>query len=130
MKPSPRVLIVDDDQVIATTLRMILNRSGFDAVEAFSGPQALELASGSPFDVLVTDVMMEPMNGAELAKAFCLLYPDAQIFLISGTTEAASTVLADFNCEQAFPLLKKPIYPGDLIEKLRAATASSVQVAP
>ena len=119
MSKKPRVLIVDDDQVIATTLSMILNRSGFDAVEAFSGPQALELAAASSFDILVTDVMMEPLNGVELAKAFCELYPHARIFLISGTTEAAATILADFECTHSFPLLKKPIYPADLIERLR-----------
>jgi CheY-like chemotaxis protein len=128
MTLNPRVLIVDDDQVIATTLSMILNRSGFVAVEAFSGPQALELARVSSFDILVTDVMMEPMNGVELAKAFCEIYPEAQIFLISGTTEAAATVLADFECEQAFPLLKKPIYPGDLIELLRVRCSSSASL--
>jgi|KBSMisStandDraft_5_1062788.scaffolds.fasta_scaffold01097_8 CheY-like chemotaxis protein len=125
MSTKPGVLIVDDDQVIATTLSMILNRSGFDAVEAFSGPQALELARTSRFDILVTDVMMEPMNGVELAKAFCAMYPGAQIFLISGTTEAAATVLEDFDCEHAFPLLKKPIYPGDLIERLRMVSSSA-----
>jgi len=128
MTLNPRVLIVDDDQVIATTLSMILNRSGFVAVEAFSGPQALELARVSSFDILVTDVMMEPMNGVELAKAFCEIYPEAQIFLISGTTEAAATVLADFECEQAFPLLKKPIYPDDLIELLRVRSSSSASL--
>jgi CheY-like chemotaxis protein len=123
MSTKPRVLIVDDDQVIATTMSMILNRSGFDSVEAFSGPQALELAAASRFDILVTDVMMEPMNGVELARAFCELYPNAQIFLISGTTEAAASVLANFDCERAFPLLKKPIYPGELIEKLRGVAS-------
>jgi DNA-binding response OmpR family regulator len=124
MPINPRVLIVDDDQIIATTLRMILNRSGFEAMEAFSGPQALELARSSHFDILVTDVMMEPMNGVELARAFCEIHRKAQIFLISGTTEAAAMVLADFNCEHAFPLLKKPIYPGELIDRLRVASAS------
>jgi DNA-binding response OmpR family regulator len=127
MSTKPRVLIVDDDQVIATTLRMILNRSGFDAVEAFSGPQALDVASANPFDILVTDVMMEPMNGVDLAKAFCAMHPTAQIFLISGTTEAAATVLADFDCEHAFPLLKKPIYPGELIERLRMVSSEAVR---
>ena len=128
MTLNPRVLIVDDDQVIATTLSMIRNRSGFEAVEAFSGPQALELAAASRFDILVTDVMMQPMNGVELARAFCDIYPEAQIFLISGTTEAAATVLADFDCEHAFPLLKKPIYPGELIERLRVGTSSSASL--
>ena len=47
MTLNPRVLIVDDDQVIATTLSMILNRSGFEAVEAFSGPQALDRTSST-----------------------------------------------------------------------------------
>lgn len=123
MSAKPRVLVVDDDQVIATTLSLILNRSGFESLHAFSGPEALTLIADSHFDILITDVMMHPMNGVELAKAFCEACPDAHVFLISGTVEAAADVLASLDCHHAFPLLKKPIYPGDLIELLRTTSA-------
>jgi CheY-like chemotaxis protein len=122
MLDKPRVLIVDDDDVIATTLSMILNAFGFDSVAAFSGPEALQMAGASAFDILLTDVMMEPMNGVELANAFCELHPHARVFLISGTGDRASAVLADFQCSQTYPLLNKPIHPSDLIQHLRAAT--------
>jgi|SRR6185503_7210080 len=119
MSANPRVLVVDDDQVIATTLSLILTRSGFASSHVFSGPEALALMGDSHFDILITDVMMHPMNCVELAKAFCEAYPNGHIFLISGTVEAAADVLASLDCHQPFPLLKKPIYPGDLIELLR-----------
>ena len=44
-----RVLVIDDDRMVADTLAMVLNVSGFDAVAAYSGESALELARLTPF---------------------------------------------------------------------------------
>jgi len=91
MSANPRVLVVDDDQVIATTLSLILTRSGFASSHVFSGPEALALMGDSHFDILITDVMMHPMNCVELAKAFCEAYPNGHIFLISEPSKPQPT---------------------------------------
>ena len=58
--------VVDDEEVIATTLALILNRSGFEAV-AFTEPlKALRAAEGKCPDFLITDVSMPLLNGIEL----------------------------------------------------------------
>ena len=60
----PKVLVVDDERVIADTLAMILNQSGFQAKAVYSGEAALETASSYKPDMLIADVIM-----ADLKKA-------------------------------------------------------------
>ena len=116
----PRVLVVDDDHVIATTLSMILNSSGFSAVAAFSGPEALRHAHSSHFDILITDVMMEPIDGVRLAIAFRNINPASHIFLFTGTSEAAQIMLAAASAGYDFRLFSKPLNPAHIIDSLRS----------
>src|SRR5690348_9709378 len=89
-----KVLVIDDDASVADTLTMVLNMSGFDAIAAYSGEHALDLARQTSYDHLVTDVMMKPMNGIEAALAIRAICPDCTILLISGN-ERTSNLLAD-----------------------------------
>jgi DNA-binding NtrC family response regulator len=122
MPNKPRVLVVDDDQVIATTTSMILNAAGFDSFAAFNADQALDLAQAEKFDVLLTDVFMLPMNGIELAIAFIQIQPAAHVLLFSGTPESARVTFEASQCGHDFPLLQKPLHPSDLIQQLRAVS--------
>src|SRR5215475_15497155 len=63
------VLVVDDEEVIADTTMEILKRSGFEAVCAYDGQSALELALRTTPDFVLTDVVMPNMNGVQLAIA-------------------------------------------------------------
>ncbi len=56
-KTKPKVLVVDDERVIADTLSMILNQSGFEARAVYSGEGALELAQSFAPDMLISDVI-------------------------------------------------------------------------
>jgi CheY-like chemotaxis protein len=130
MFAKPRVLVVDDDHTIAITLAMILNTTGFEAVATFSGPQALELARGSRFDMLVTDVMMAPLNGIQTAIAFRDIYPASHVFLFTGTAEAAELMLDASQAGYDFRLFSKPIHPAQIIDALQAAAAISEPAQP
>ena len=61
--PSACVLVADDERVIADTLAMILNQSGFEARAVYSGERALEIALEFKPDMLISDVIMSGMNG-------------------------------------------------------------------
>ena len=63
----PKVLVVDDERVIADTLAMILNQSGFQARAVYSGENAVEMASSYEPDMLITDVIMADLNGIDAA---------------------------------------------------------------
>jgi CheY-like chemotaxis protein len=62
-------LVADDERIIADTLVLILNQSGYRAIVVYSGEQALQAAAESPPHVLISDVVMGGMNGIEAALA-------------------------------------------------------------
>jgi CheY-like chemotaxis protein len=116
----PKVLVVDDENVIADTLAIILNQSGFDARAAYSGEKAVELASSFVPDLLITDVFMADLNGIEAAIMIRKILPNVRVLLFSG--QAATADLLDRAREQGhqFEILAKPVHPQDLLDKLRA----------
>ena len=89
-----KVLVIDDDNSVADTLTMVLNFSGFDAIAAYRGEHGLDLARQSVYDHLVTEVMMEPMEGIQAAIAIQAICPGCTVLLISGN-ERTSKLLAD-----------------------------------
>jgi CheY-like chemotaxis protein len=125
MRSKPRVLVVDDEQIVATTLSMVLNSNGFEAVAAFSGREALALAHTSHFDVLVADVMMEPMSGLQTAIAFRNANPASHVFLFTGAEEAARLILDTANTGYDFQIFPKPLHPLQIIGALREALSTS-----
>ena len=63
-----KVLVVDDEPVIADLAKVILANDGFDVVTAHSGEEALDRVADEPPDVIVLDVMMPGMDGWEVAR--------------------------------------------------------------
>ena len=63
----PRVLVVDDERVIADTLAIILNQNGFDASAVYTGTAAVDRARETKPDLIISDVIMPDMNGIEAA---------------------------------------------------------------
>lgn len=122
-KTSPRtrtrVLVVDDEPLIAQTVAAILNMNGFDAVEALGGEAALESARQIQPDIVLTDVLMPRMSGVELGIKIRQEFPAVRIFLFSGQA-ATSELMRKAQAEgYTFELFPKPIHPDELIAKLR-----------
>lgn len=101
------LLIVDDDTGMVETLVDILNASGYNAVAAFSGSEALERAKESHFDSLLTDIKMPGMNGIELAKAFHAEHPDVPVLFM--TAFASESVVQEGIDEGVLGVLDKPL---------------------
>jgi DNA-binding response OmpR family regulator len=114
-----KVLVVDDERHIADSMTEILRRSGFDAICAYDGPSALELALQITPDFVVTDVVMPRMNGIELAIAIRKELPSTEILLLSG--QAGITELVEGGRKEGylFELIAKPIHPEKLLQRLR-----------
>lgn len=111
----PIVLVVDDETIISFTLAAILNRSGFAALTARNGMEALEIAAIIPPDVLVTDLVMQEMNGFDLAVAVRDRVPDCEVLLITGQISAAERAQERRLSGQDFVTLCKPVFPADLL---------------
>ena len=121
-EPQParrKVLVVDDQKLVADTVREILENAGFDAHAAYDPWDALELAQRLCPDLLLSDVLMPHMNGVELAIAVRAMHPRARIVLFSGQA-GISEILEDAQRRgHSFELLAKPIHPDHLIKHLR-----------
>src|ERR1700749_2750685 len=85
----PKVLIADDERIIADTLAMILNQGGFEAQAVYSCVKALEMAPDFKPDLLISDVIMSELNGIEAAIRMKALLPDIRVFLLSGQAATA-----------------------------------------
>ena len=80
------VLIVEDDAMVRSVARILLERAGYTIVEAVNGLKALELLSTMSVDVVVTDTVMPGMGGLELADRLADERPDLPVVLTSGYT--------------------------------------------
>jgi CheY-like chemotaxis protein len=118
--PKLKVLVADDEQVIANTLAIILNQAGFDARAVFSGEKAVESLDIFQPDMLISDVIMTGMTGIEAAIITRAKLPKCKILLFSG--QAATADLLEKAREQGheFEILAKPVHPTDLLAKLRS----------
>jgi DNA-binding NtrC family response regulator len=115
-----KILVVDDDSSVADTLTMVLNFSGFDAIAAYSGEQALDLARQTTYDHLVTDVMMEPMDGIQAAIAIQAICPGCTVLLMSGNERTASLLADSVRDGYNFEILAKPVHPTLILDRLRS----------
>jgi CheY-like chemotaxis protein len=118
-RPKPRVLVVDDERVIADTLATILNQAGYDASAVYSGIAAVERAKSVKPSLVISDVVMPDMNGIEAAIKIRAALPSCKILLFSGQASTADLLEEARQQGHEFEILAKPIHPQDLLAKLK-----------
>lgn len=116
-----RVLVVDDECLIANTLAQILTASGFEAKAVYSGETAVIAARELQPDVLITDVMMGGISGIEAAMRITKILPACRIILFSGQAATADLLARAEAKGQHFELLSKPVHPKVLLSHLAAS---------
>jgi CheY-like chemotaxis protein len=115
----PKVLVVDDERVIADTLAIILNQNGFSATPVYSGTGAIEKARAERPDLIISDVIMEDMNGIDAAINIRQFLPSCKILLFSGQAATADLLENARARGHHFEILAKPVHPQDLLAKLK-----------
>ena len=116
----PKVLVVDDEETITDTLRLILERNGFDVATAYSGTTAVEASRLWKPDIFLSDVVMPEMNGVEAAIRIRAALPRCKIVLFSGQAVVPDVVDEGTLEAYGFELLSKPLHPTELIARLQA----------
>jgi DNA-binding NtrC family response regulator len=110
--------IVDDENVIASTLELILSSQGFDARYFVDPVDALNAAQFVSPDLLITDVVMPKMSGIELAIEIRRLCPNCKVLLSSGQIMTSDLLMAAGRQGHHFVILPKPIHPTTLLEAI------------
>jgi DNA-binding response OmpR family regulator len=116
----PRVLIADDERLIADTLGLILKQAGFEAEIVYSGHKAVEAARGRYPDVFLADVVMPGMTGIDAAIEICAMHPACRVLLLSGQAATADLLRDARLGGHHFEVLLKPVHPSQLLARLRA----------
>jgi len=116
---STRILVVDDEPLIADTIVQILNRNGFIAHAAYGGREAIEAARLTSPELILSDVLMPHIDGVEAAISIRKFLPDARIVLFSGQAATVEILARARQRGFQFELLAKPLHPTQLIKHLR-----------
>jgi two-component system, NtrC family, response regulator HydG len=117
--PASRVLIVDDQRNMRTTTALVLRQAGYDVAEAESGEAALSRLLSEPFDVVLTDLKMAPLDGIAVLRGALEISPTTQVIVMTGYGTVESAVAA--MQQGAHDYLSKPFKEDELLVRVQRA---------
>jgi DNA-binding NtrC family response regulator len=94
MNEKPRILVVDDEKVALNNLVYILKKEDYEVTGTQSGPRALSLLEEQEFDLVLTDLKMEKVDGMQILKRSKELQPDTEVVMITGYATVDSAISA------------------------------------
>ena len=125
MQNDIRILVVDDERIAVKNLEHILKKEGYSVVGTESGINALELLEEQHFDVVLTDLRMEKVDGLQILKKCLELHPDTEVIMITGyaTLESALEAMK----KGAFHYIAKP-FKLELVRNVVREAAEKVKL--
>jgi len=128
MSSIPKVLVVEDDDAIRGLLMAALRREPFDVHTAANGAEALTLTRSSDYAVILLDLMMPTVNGAEFLDAFYATSPQSRtvIFLMTATDDVN---VGRMRPDQIHGVVRKPFDVPQLVTMVREVALTRVQPA-
>ncbi len=116
LKEKATILLVDDEPALLEVTNKILCSSGFNVFCAQDATRALKILDRENIDILISDVIMESIDGYELASIVKKKYPDIKIQIVSGFAGSRNTDMRDISLHKN--MLQKPVDSGDLLSRI------------
>jgi two-component system cell cycle response regulator CpdR len=119
-----RILIAEDDQSMSSFLVMALEKAGHEVQAAENGLDALKILeeTDTPFNLLLTDIVMPGMDGIELSNKATKLHNDLKVMFITGFA-AVAMGRDDIDTDKA-EILSKPFHLNDLVKQVETLLAA------
>ena len=114
MNKPPRILVVDDDPVVAKSIDRVLTAKGFAVINAQNGEDALKKLKNETYDVVFTDIKMPGISGIEVAERIKASQPWLPVVIITGYGSQENQSRAEAAGVSGF--LNKPLSP-EMIER-------------
>ena len=92
MQTNARLLIIDDERIALKNLEYVMKKEGYEVTGTQSGQNALKLLEEQSFDVVLTDLKMEKVDGMQILKRCNELYPETEVIMITGFATLESAV--------------------------------------
>jgi PAS domain S-box-containing protein len=118
LKGSPTILLVEDEDNVRSFAREVLDAGGYRVLDAASGEAAMSAALDhvAPIHLLLTDVVLNGMNGLQLSERYLRLHPESSVLFTSGYTDDILAFRRVFQGGAAF--VPKPYSPDELLSKV------------
>ncbi|OQX19372.1 MAG: Fis family transcriptional regulator [Desulfobulbaceae bacterium A2] len=116
-----RILVIDDERINLENISHVLRKDGYAVETATCGQQALELMEGGRYDLVITDLKMEGMDGVQVMRHAKELMPESEVIIVTGYATVNSAVEA--MALGAFYYLPKPLK----LDELRALVAKALE---
>jgi response regulator RpfG family c-di-GMP phosphodiesterase len=116
-KPPMTVLCVDDELDITHAMKRLLRKQNYNLLFASSGAKALELMQLNDVHMIISDMRMPAMSGAELLEKVAISYPNSYRILLTGYADIESTVSA-INKGKIHKYIQKPWNNDELISSI------------
>jgi two-component system chemotaxis response regulator CheY len=118
-----RVLVVDDEPSVRTVVRLILEKAGYDVLEAENGEKAIEAINGGEnrlvLDAVICDIRMPNINGVQAVEYFQTQYPHVPVIVLTAFPDAEMAV--SFMLNGVADYLVKPVEAQKLIDAVERA---------
>jgi CheY-like chemotaxis protein len=111
--PRGRILVVDDDDAVRVTLGAVLAGEGYEVTLASNGPDALSLIRITEFDVVLTDLRLDHIDGLRILEEVRTRWPDTLSLMLTGYASVDSAIGA--LRKGAYDYLSKPCSPEELV---------------
>ena len=110
-----RILVIDDEEIVRRAVVAVLRMAGHDVVEASDGETGIRLIQQHPFDLIITDIRLPGLDGAEVIKALRRVRPESRVIAIGGGDAGTASGLEAFARQLgADRVLHKPFAGQDL----------------
>ncbi|MHB8859566.1 MAG: sigma-54-dependent transcriptional regulator [Thermoleophilia bacterium] len=119
MDNAGRMLIVEDEKTALKNLEHVMKKEGYRVTGTMSGPNALQLLEKNEYDIVLTDLKMEKVDGVEVLEKSKSLYPDSEVIMITAYASIPSAV--ETMKKGAYDYIAKPFNLDDVRKAVRAA---------
>jgi CheY-like chemotaxis protein len=122
----PRILLIDDDEQVRTVICRMLEREGYEVIEAADGEEGLERFADSAPDLILTDIIMPNKEGIETISMIKKKKPDTKIIAMSGGGQyiTVETCLETARLTEIEHVLQKPFERNELLKVVADALAA------
>lgn len=114
------ILFIDDEANILSALKRLFRPLGYNIFTAKSGAQALAILEKEPVDIVISDMRMPQMTGAEVLERIRGKWPDMVRILLTGYADITSTIAA-INRGEIYRYIAKPWDDNDIVLIVRDA---------
>ena len=118
------ILVIDDDEIMLRTIETILDKDGFNVFTATSGKDVFDLLQNTPYDVVITDIILPYINGLELVSNLRKDEANRQIGIIVVSSLADEDTITEAYRLGADDYITKPVIAAELLTRIHKLIAN------